>query len=185
MQCIRSGKNEPVLSYLYETTLRKVKQYIVKNGGDTEQAKDIFQDAVIVLFNQVRKNKFDERFPIDAFVHTVAKNLWINSIRKHKRIENHEDMSIFGTMTDEKDDFLEDLITREKSAAVSRLFGKLNEKCRQILHYYNHEGWSMKQISEKLGYTNENVAKSSHYRCKLALMRLISEDKELENLLKN
>lgn len=184
LQCIRSGKNDPVLSYLYDTTLRKVKQYIVKNGGNAEQAKDIFQDAVVILFNQVRKDKFEEAFSIDGFVYAVAKNLWINSVRKSNRFDNHEDMSVFGTALHEKD-YLTDLISKERSAAVNQLFEKLNEKCRKILHYYNYEGWSMKQISEKLGYSSEDVAKSSHYRCKLALMRLISGNKELENLLKN
>lgn len=184
LECIKSGKNDRVLAHLYESTLKKVKYYILKNGGNSEQAKDIFQDAVIILFNQVRKNKFEEKFSIDAFVFTVAKNLWITSIRRSSRMDNHEDMSIFGSKVHEKD-LLSDLINKEKSAAISQLFSQLNEKCRLILHYYNHERWSMKEISEKLGYTNENVAKSSHYRCKLALMRLISGNKELENLLRN
>lgn len=149
-----------------------------------DQASDIFQDAVIVLFNQVRKNKFDERHAIDAFVYTVSKNLWLNKIRDERRISNFEDMSIFkGFESDEN--ILSDLISKERSEAVSRIFEQLNEKCREILHYYNHEGLSMREISEKLGFRNEQVAKASHYRCKQFLMNLVKGNKVLENLLKN
>jgi len=181
---IKSGKNSQVLSYLYETTLRKVRHYILTHGGNMDQASDIFQDSVIILFNQVRKGKFDEKHAIDAFVYTVAKNLWLNKLRDEKRISNYEDMTVFEVAESGKDS-LSDLITKERSAAVSKLFGQLNEKCRELLHYYNHEGLSMKEISEKLGYNNEQVAKASHYRCKQSLINLIKGNKLLENLLRN
>ena len=180
---IRTGKNSRVLSYLYETTLKKVRSHIIRRGGNIEQANDIFQDAVIILFDTVRKNKFDERYTIEAFVFTVSKNLWINSIRKNKRISNYEDMGLFGNHITEEN-ILSTLVNKERSEAVKGLFDKLNERCRQILHYYNHEGWSMKEISVKLGFTSEDVAKTSHYRCKKSLMKMIIGNKELEALLR-
>lgn len=184
LQSIRSGENSRVLTYLYKVTLSKVRRYILKNGGNKEQANDIFQDAVVILFNQVRKNKFDEKYAVDAFIYSVSRNLWVNKIRRDRRISNYEDMGMFEDSAVDNG-VLSDLITKERSDAVQRLFGKLNEKCRQILHYYNHEGLSMKQISEKLGYQSENVAKTNHYRCKQYLMKLISENKELENFLRS
>jgi RNA polymerase sigma factor (sigma-70 family) len=149
-----------------------------------EQADDIFQDSVVILFNQVRKGKFDEQYAIDAFIYTVARNLWLNKIRNDRRIASYEDMGIFHEIENDKD-ILGDLISRERSEAVNRLVGKLNEKCRELLRYYNHDGLSMKEISIKLGFSNEDVAKATHYKCKQMLMNLIKGNRELENLLKH
>ena len=149
-----------------------------------EEVSDIFQDSVIVLFNQVRKNKFDDKHPVDAFLFTVAKNLWLNKIRKDKRMANYGDMTLL-QHADSDTDHLEDLITKEKSTAVARLFDQLNDKCKELLHLYNHEGLSMKEISIKLGYRNEQVTKATHYRCKQFLIDLVKGNKELKNLLRN
>ena len=59
------------------------------------------------------------------------------------------------------------------------------EKCRKILLYVIYEKLNMKEISERMGYNNENVAKSNHYRCKQYLSKMVKEDKELLNLLRN
>lgn len=185
LQSIRSGQNSQVLNYLYKTTLRKVRHYIFRHGGNIEEANDIFQDAVVVLFNKVRQNVFDEKFSIDAFVFTVAKNFWINKVRNETRHRLRHDEIISFLSQDFENNILADLIRKERSSAVAKLFENLNDKCKELLYYYNHEGLSMKEISIKLGYRSEQVTKASHYRCKQFLINLVKGNKELENLLKN
>lgn len=183
LESIRVGGNDKVLAYLYDKPLQKIRKYILSNNGTKEDANDIFQDAVIILFNQVKKNKYDEKFEIDGFLYSVARNLWIDKMRREKRIvaENF----IEGTHHSDFSDHLKDLIVKEKSDALRKTFERLDEKCRKILLYVIYEKLSMKEISEKMGYLNENVAKANHYRCKQYLSKMVKDDKELLNLLQN
>ena len=183
IESIKNGQNDRVLNYLYENTLRKVRKHITKNKGSVEEANDIFQDAVIIFFNQVTQNKYNEKYEVDGFIFTVAKNLWVDKMRRDKKIVNR-DFTIESNHSD-YEDHLKDLISKEKSSAMKSVFEKLDEKCQKILHFAIYEKLSMKEISEKMGYNSENVAKTTHYRCKQYLSKLVKEDHELLNLLKN
>jgi RNA polymerase sigma factor (sigma-70 family) len=183
IESIRNGSNDQALSYLYDKPLRKIRKYILSNNGSTEDANDIFQDAVVILFNQIINNKYKSDLDIDGFLFSVSRNLWIDKVRREKRMLN-KDFTIETNHTDFNDQ-LKDLIVKEKSAALRTVFEKLDEKCRKILHYTIYEKLSMKEISVKMGYSNENVAKSNHYRCKTYLAKLVKEDESLLNLLKN
>jgi RNA polymerase sigma factor (sigma-70 family) len=184
IQCIQKGENDPALAYLYEHTLKKVRRYVIQNNGTLEEASDIFQDAVIIFFNQVKQNKFNEQYGIDGFIYSVSRNLWIDKVRKDKRLQN-KDLSLMESDVPDTFDLLGDLITREKSSAMKQVFQKLDEKCQKILRFSIYEKLSMKEISEKMGYASENVAKTNNYRCKQYLQKLVNEDKNLLNLLKH
>jgi RNA polymerase sigma factor (sigma-70 family) len=183
IESIRAGSNDRVLAYLYDKPLQKIRKYILNNNGSREDASDIFQDAVVILFNQVKKGKYDERYEVDGFLYSVARNLWIDRMRREKKIVTKD----FIHETDPSDfsDHLKDLIVKEKSAALRVVFERLDDKCKKILLYVIYEKLNMKEISEKMGYSNENVAKSNHYRCKQYLSKMVKEDKELLNLLRN
>ncbi|MBX9853466.1 MAG: sigma-70 family RNA polymerase sigma factor [Cytophagaceae bacterium] len=183
IESIRKGSNDQVLAYLYDKPLRKIRKYILSNKGSAEDANDIFQDAVVILFNQVKKNKYNHDYDLDGFLYAVARNLWVDRMRREKIMVTKD----FTNGTDHADfnDHLEDLIVKEKSAALRKAFEKLDEKCRKILHYVVYEKLNMREISEKMGYSNENVAKSNHYRCKQYLASMVKEDKDLLNLLQN
>lgn len=181
---IRLGSGNKALSYLYDNTLSKVRKYVMKNSGLREEADDIFQDAVIVFFQQVKEKRFDSQVPIEAFVYTVARNLWIDKARREKRMLRYDYVGQFESKSD-YDDQLGALIQKEKSNAMRMVFEMLDEKCQKILQYHLFEKRSMKEISQLMGYSSEDVAKTNHYRCKQYLSKLVHNDKQLVNLLKN
>ena len=183
LKSIITGENHKALSYLYEKTLQKVRKYILSNKGSKDESDDIFQDAVIVFFQQVRKGKFDPKFEIDAYIYIVARNLWINKVRRDKKVIGFEYEGQFEEIVDFTDQ-LKNIIDREKSKALSEVFNKLDEKCRKILQYSVYDKLSMKEISEKMGYTSVEVAKTNNYRCKKYLSNLVKKDIGLYNLLK-
>ncbi|MFL5729661.1 MAG: RNA polymerase sigma factor [Cytophagaceae bacterium] len=183
IESIRNGGNDIALTYLYDQPLKKIRKYIMANQGSVEDGNDIFQDAVIIFFNQVKMNKYKNELDVDGFLFTVARNLWIDKVRREKKIQVKDLSQETGYA--EEGDHLQDLIGREKSAAMRKVFEKLDEKCQKILRFAIDERLSMKEISAKMGYSNENVAKSNHYRCKQYLSKLVKDDIELVNLLRN
>jgi RNA polymerase sigma factor (sigma-70 family) len=183
IESIRSGRNDEALAYLYDKPLKKIRKHILSNNGSVDDANDIFQDSVIILFNQVKSNRYNTNYEVDGFLFVVARNLWVNKTKRDKKIVNNG-LNLDSQQTDNVD-HLKDLIGKEKSAAFRKVFEKLGENCQKILHYAIFEQLSMKEISEKMGFSNSNVAKSNHYRCKQYLTRIVQEDQEVLNLLRN
>jgi RNA polymerase sigma factor (sigma-70 family) len=181
---IQTGANSIALQYLYDVSLKKVRQYILKNNGSKEDANDIFQDAVIVLFNQIRLNKFNENHSIDAFIYSVARNLWIDKVRRDKKFTSFDSNNDYLNRSSDTD-HLEYLIQKEKSSAMQQVFKLLDEKCQKILHFVIYEKRTMKEIKELMGYSSDDVAKTNHYRCKQYLSKLVKSNTELVDLLKN
>ncbi len=82
IHAIKIGNNSIVLNHLYKTALPTIVKFIIRNNGDKDEAKDIFQDAIVTLFSSVKLNKYDSFKEINGFLYFEASNLWINRIKK-------------------------------------------------------------------------------------------------------
>lgn len=184
IKSILSGNNQKVLQFLYDTTLKKVRGYILKNSGGIEEANDIFQDAVIVFMHKVKMEQFDTKYSIEGFIYAVARNLWIDRVRREKKKVNYEYPEQIENPSQDKDALVA-LIQTEQTGALTKAFNLLDQKCQDILKYHLYEKLSMKEISIKMGYKSENVAKTNHYRCKQYLTKIVKEDSELLSLLRH
>ncbi|HMI77359.1 MAG TPA: sigma-70 family RNA polymerase sigma factor [Ferruginibacter sp.] len=136
--------------------LPAIKKYISANNGTPEDAKDIFQDALVVLYKKVHTEQFVLTVPLQAYMHAVVKNLWLAELRNRKKIplgHTEEDMS--------------DLTLNEEPgfSIAEAAFGLLGEKCRQLLILFYFKKKSFREIASSLAFRSENVAKNQKYRC--------------------
>lgn len=182
IESIEKGDNSSALKHLYGEPLKKVRNYVLKNNGSRDDANDVFQDAVVALFNLIKKGKYDKGKDLDGFLYVAARNLWIDKVRKDKKRE----ITDFSESFDHSDytDHLKSMLTQEKLTAFKTVFNMQSERCKELLHYSIYERLSMKEISKKMGMNNEHVAKASHYRCKQALAKIIEENKGLTSTLR-
>ena len=180
VEAIRNGQNSLALHYLYESALPHIIKYISQNSGDEDEAKDIFQDAVVALFTTIKLGKFDEEKDPRAFLYHVARNLWINRIKKRNR---QFDISKMQPQVSEESP-LSVVITSEKQEAIEKLMELAGTKCKELLKYSLYDDMSMKEIAAIMGFSGENVAKSTHYRCKQKLIELVQNDQDLIRIFK-
>ncbi len=181
LKAIRTGDNESVLSNLYKDVLPYIKKYIISNSGSYEDAKDIFQDTVVIFYNQVKLNRFDERKEIAAFMYSVARNLWINKAKRDKKLVNTTE---FDDSEEEGMDVLADMITAEKAKAIEDLMGRVGEECKKLLMYTIYDKISLKEIAVKMGYSSDQVAKTYSYRCRQKLFNLVKDNSYIISLFK-
>jgi RNA polymerase sigma factor (sigma-70 family) len=181
IKAIKTGNDQLVLNHLYKEILPRIKKMITKNSGSEEDAKDIFQDTVLIFYNQVKLNKYDEEKEIGGFMYSVARNLWINKVKKSSRFVQMNDTE---TWKGVEDSVLDDMIGREKANAIEQVMNKTGEECKKLLKYSIYDKLSMKEISEKMGYSSEGVAKTYNYRCKQKLVNLVKDNPHLISLFK-
>lgn len=180
LEAIKQGDDDRVLEQLYHGLYPKVEHFIIQNSGSSEEAADIFQDAVLVFYKQVKKEKFNEAYTISGFIFTVSRNLWYNRVkRRNRNITLNEETHDLP----EDQNAMDDLITEEREANINQLLQYLEERCRTILIYAIFYKMSMKTICQKLGFRSEDVAKTKHYKCKQKLLKFLNQNPSLKNLI--
>jgi len=173
IESIRKGNNDVALKYLYKDPLRKIRKFILTNSGTLEDADDVFQEAVLVLFHYIRSGKYNDNYDLDGFLFRVAKNFWIDMARKKKNLIKEE---FIGFDYADDSDLLVDMINEERMQTFHTLFNKLGDNCKSILTYFFFEKKSLKEITVLMGFKDENVAKNQQYRCKKYFSQIISEN---------
>ncbi len=168
---MQEGKNaDKAFQYLYKTYFRSVKKMVVANSGDEEEAHDIFQDALIVFYQAVRRGKFELKAKVGTYLFAVARNRWLAELSKRKvKLEfQAEAQSAEATP-------LRMLLDKEQKMLLSKAVAELNEDCQEILRLSIYEELPMKEISERMGHSNDQVSRNKKSRCLKYLTRIIKE----------
>ena len=174
---LQSGEQEKAFRRLYKF-YPKIEKYVVINSGSKEEALDIFQEGLIVLFKKVQKISSDSGISIDGFLITSCKLLWSNELRKKKvRRNSSED----GLENLEYQDEIEERIEKEnKLKTIDEILKKLGEKCKNILELFYYKNFSMEKIAKKFGYKTVQSAKVQKYKC-MENARKMALDKNLNS----
>jgi len=154
--------DEAVLKNIYLKVYPKVKLYILKNKGSEELAKDIYQEAFIACWKNIKDDKIEHHENMEAYLFTISKNKWIDYLRSANFKKTVSIDSINPLFDDEADEIYDETETQGK--CMLQAFRQLNENCRRILNLYYYERLSMKEISVKLGIDSAS-ARNKKYRC--------------------
>lgn len=170
---IKKGDDKSV-NYLYDSSFDTIKNYILNNTGTEEDAYDIFQDAIMVLFKKVQLNNLNKNTDVRGFIFGVSRNLWHEHLRKNKisiDIKGEEPMDDFDHTT-----FLDTPLEQ----IVQRAFLKLKPECQKVLKMVV-EGKDYPAIAKKMKYGSVDYARRKKYLCKEALVNIIKADPEFKD----
>jgi len=147
---------------------------VCSNSGTEQEAKDIYQEAVMAFYERVQQPAFTLTCKIKTYLYAVCRRLWLKKLHEKKR---------FNGSIEEAESFLgvEDEMTTiyEKERRLKRMGSSLNglgEPCRSIIEDFYIKDSSMEEISIKFGYTNADNAKNQKYKCLQRLKKLFFED---------
>ena len=163
LQGLRTGNNE-VLRALYKKYYNIVLKLVVNNSGTSEAAKDVYQETIIVLYENAKKPHFELNCQLQTFIYSVAKRLWLKQL-----IKNGHTFLMKEDGEAELADVSEDMAHHEQKEQdfekVNQSLSQLGEPCTTLIaDFYIHK-MSMDAIAEKFGYTNADNAKNQKYKC--------------------
>ncbi len=167
---IRRG-DESALVDLYEANRRPIAALVMHNNGTSDDADDVLQDALIVLWERVRAGNYEHTAALGTFLYATARNLWLRRLARARR--EHPAAVDDDPPPSEDPSPLEELIDDEQSVAVRNALDRLGEPCRSLLVLFYWEEASMDEIARRLGLANAATAKSKKYQCKEQLKRLM------------
>jgi RNA polymerase sigma factor (sigma-70 family) len=175
---LRSGNNE-ILNALYKKYYTIVLKFIVNNSGSEQAAQDIYQETIIVLYENVQKPGFELNCQLQTYIYSVAKRLWLKQLKKNgktflfKEGEENEVVDVNEDMSrhEEKENDLE---------KMNKSLQELGEPCATLMKDFYVYKLNMDEIAEKFGYTNADNAKNQKYKCLQRLKKYFFEKTTLE-----
>ena len=164
----------------YQEVYPKVRTHILKNNGNEDQAKDIFQEAFVACWRNIKDGKFLEG-NVSGYLFTIAKNKWTDFLRSsdYKKTINTDSQSFLTVVQDDpipKEDILEE---EQNRSAMQTALSQLGENCRSLLKMFYFERRSMEEISKEMGMATSS-ARNQKYRCMEKLRSLSLQIKNNE-----
>lgn len=164
--------NNLVIQKLYKLYFPPIEKMIINNQGSREEAQDIFQETVIVLYDKVIHGNFELSSKLKTFLYAVSKRLWLKQLTRGAS-KYHSDL------IDDLEDSLaaeeaieEHTITEANLTHMEDALNNLGEPCKTILQDFYIKNASMLDICEKFGYTNADNAKNQKYKCLQRLKKM-------------
>ncbi|MGF7038727.1 RNA polymerase sigma factor [Mucilaginibacter lappiensis] len=169
------NNSEIVLKRLYTTYFPMILQLIINNNGNEDDAKDIYQEAIIVLYNKIKSGEFELSSKLKTYIYSVCRRLWLKRLSQMNRYGGDiRDFEEYLPVDDEVDNHNERDTQFNKMENALQLLG---EPCKTIMEDFYIHNRSMQDICERFGYTNADNAKTQKYKCLQRLKKLFFQQK--------
>ncbi len=155
---------------IYKENFGTVQSLIINNNGTPDDAKDIFQEAMIVLYEKARSGSFELNCLIKTYVYSVSRRLWLKKLQQANRYIGELSGAEAAVSVEE------DISEHTRRDAEFEMMGKaimsLGEPCKSLLEAFYLQKQNMQEIAASFGYTNAENAKTQKYKCLVRLKKI-------------
>lgn len=163
--------NSKIIEEIYSDYYPRIQSYILKNNGTIDDAKDMFNDSLRIIYLQGKNDNLILSKSFGAYLHTICKRRWLNTLTRSKKftrdIENQTELASDENIGDA-------MIAHEKTLLFRKHFENLANTCKQILKL-SIEGLNLREIAEtlKLSYAYLRRARGE---CEKKLISSVKSD---------
>ena len=169
------SNNTAQLKAIYEFNYPKVETFVLKNSGSKEEAKDVYQEAFIAVWHNVKSDKFTPLSvdSIHAYIFTIAKNKWMDVLRSNgfKKTVAVSQLKHFDVSIENSSEIDDDILNNKRLQNVMQAFNYLGEACKGLLTKFYFEKKSMQLIADEL-LLDAASTRNKKYRCMQKLREL-------------
>ena len=175
-----ANNDSAIIRSIYKKFVPKVISYIRNNSGDEDQAQDVVQEIMILLFNQAKSRQLELSCPFDAYFFLLCKRKWLNELKKasNKGVTIQDDLTSTNEPTEEM--VAQTEIFEEKQQLFDMMFQRLGEKCQEVLKW-SFTLKSMEEVAAKLNVSYAYVRKKKSL-CTGQLTQWIHEHSSFKTL---
>jgi RNA polymerase sigma factor (sigma-70 family) len=154
----------------YQTLSRQcfpmVWKYVRNNHGSKEDAVDLLQEAMVVLYRNLQKKDFMLTCKVSSYIYAICRQNWLYFLRRQKL--SSVDINSLVDIVPEETKLVESLTDEELKA----LLDKLDQVSKQLLDLFYYQNKSLEEIAQQLNLTNANTVKVRKFRCLNRLKQL-------------
>ena len=151
---------ERALTQLYRQAFPAVRRLVQRQGGSAQDAQDVFQDALVVFYEQAVSNALVLTAAPGTYLVSIARHRWQHELRRRSRLPHAtlpDDAELLGA--EESTD------SPETNFAVLDYVERLGAKCKNLLLSFYYFQQPLAQIAEANGYRSVRSATVQKFKC--------------------
>ncbi len=175
---LRNG-NRDSYEALYKENFASVEKFITKNSGTIDDAKDIFQDTLLVLIEKLRADNFELTASLKTYIIAISKNLWFKKLRYQSYYRQSEFSDTFNSE-------ISTSINDEKSywEKLQSYLSKITAHCNHLLQSMFFKNKNIEAIQKEYGYSSRHNAQNQKHKC-IEQVRKVKEADQKEEIKNN
>ena len=155
---------------IYKAHYSMVQSLVISNSGTSDDARDVFQEAIIVLYEKAKSGSFELHAQLKTYIYAVSRRLWLKKLSLNQRFSG-DLANAPETIATEDDIEMYEHRTRDFEL-MERALQHLGEPCKELLESYYLRKKNMSEIAREFGYTNADNAKNQKYKCLMRLKKI-------------
>ena len=177
-------RDNRVLEYIYKNNFNPVKQLVLNNAGSDNDAEDIFQEALIIIFKKLKEDqKFVLTSAFTTYIYSISRLLWLKHLRNIKKIE----IDPLNRDLEEKIEFEPPSPVQDQDlrmAIYQRTLLQIPADCQNILRL-TAQDLTSSEIARQLGFRSEGYVRKRRHFCKEYLIDKIKEDSDYQAMMED
>ncbi|MCC6814843.1 MAG: sigma-70 family RNA polymerase sigma factor [Saprospiraceae bacterium] len=159
---------------MYHDYYPMVFKYVITNNGTKDEARDLFQEVLISLMQNIRKPEFElySGAKLSTYIMSIAQNKWLASLVKNKNsetVEVSDSLLDWRDINDEDNPELKELQYKKMEMALENI----GKECKEIIMNYYYYKVPLQKVADILGYT-QGFIRVKKNRCMNSLKELIT-----------
>jgi DNA-directed RNA polymerase specialized sigma24 family protein len=170
-EILAQAAREKRFTDLYENAFPMVATFVSHRNGSFQEAKDIFQDALVIFYENAVNGKLPATCSENAYVLGIAKHLWIRKFNRDKSVISLDALEQAIAIP-------EDYFPTIQTSKLVAFLGRAGDKCMQLLRSFYYDRQKISDITEAFGYGTERSATVQKFKC-LEKVREVVKEKSL------
>jgi RNA polymerase sigma factor (sigma-70 family) len=155
---------------IYRVHYSMVQTLVINNSGTSDDARDIFQEAIVVLYEKAKSGSFELHAQLKTYIYAVCRRLWLKKLSQNQRFSGDLANAAESIATEEDIEMYEH--RTQDFELMEQALQNLGEPCKELLESYYMRKKNMSEIAKEFGYTNADNAKNQKYKCLMRLKKL-------------
>lgn len=175
----RGGKDtNAAMAHLYKNKIifNRILNYVLYNGGEKQDATDVYIESLIILEKNIRKDKFKQDSSLMTYLTGIAKLCWAQ-MKKSKGIPILGNESLAHDV-ETKDTPEHIFLSQELKEKLEEALSALGEKCRTLLKLWS-QNYTSQEISDHLKLASPGAVRKQKFYCKERLAEIIKNDEKI------
>lgn len=173
-------RNDEILHHVYHENYPGVRSFIIENSGNSQDAKDIFQEGLVIIYRKVASEELTLECSFNTYIFSVCRLLWLKELEKRKSEKmNQKDLRSY---LDLQSDLNFDDTEQEKYSLYQKHLSLMDPDCQKVLTLY-YDGVSIRDITRIMGFASESYTKKKKFMCKEKLIKRIKSDPDYNSII--
>lgn len=176
------AEREQAFTFVYRQYYRMAAQFIETNNGSADDAQDVFQEALIILIKNIRKEGFILNVKLSTYLFSIIKKYWLYKLRGRKESAAEIDTLDTSHLVENASDLEIAHEYEVKHSIIGEVFQQLKEDCREMLGQFYFQKKPLGEIAKQFGWSDDFV-KVKKQRCMEGLKNLVRNHQTYNSLL--